>query len=244
MKVIVADDTIAPPSSKLYPAPDFYNINGADVDIDDVIQGGSGNGSAWAAFDLDDGLEIWTFNYDYDTQTPYEVAEETNLPILQAFNKNAASECIADAVQPPMAMCDCEGTEFYEIWNWADLAYLNVMMEEYNNASNPAQTEWAKYNMKAILMQNLGVPGEGNSGNGKNGGATGDIICPYGDPDTDPRTQGWYGYQNWDGTGLPFDPEEIYTGTLLVGGAGGCKAKKIETSADPEDYFYCWNSEG
>jgi hypothetical protein len=79
---------------------------------------------------------------------------------------------------------DEEEEEAFEIWNWADLAYLNVMMEE------PGQTEWKSYGEKAILMQSLGAPDgtpEIDYGIG--------IDCPY--ETTTERRFGYYGYKNY-----------------------------------------------
>ena len=73
----------------------------------------------------------------------------------------------------------------FQVWNWADLAYLNVLMEDYS--ANGEYSDWVDlYDRQAILMQDLGVPGQGNSGNG-----TG---CPYTDGE---RMYGYYGYQNY-----------------------------------------------
>ena len=113
----------------------------------------------------------------------------------------------------------------YQIWNWADLQYLNVLVEDYWTAENStpgdgAQTEWAKtYGMKATLMQDLGIPGGTpgvDFGDGLHGSATNDVPCPYTGPEVADRKLGSYGYENWNGTDNT-NPAI----TLLVGAGNG-----------------------
>jgi hypothetical protein len=104
----------------------------------------------------------------------------------------------------------------YEIWNWADLAYLNVLIQGYG--SSPTTCEWAtKYQMKAVLMQDLGVPGQtGTFGTGTPTVQNGEIDCPYfGD-----RRNGWYGYHNCATTGVYNATIPATSYTLQVGGTG------------------------
>jgi len=109
----------------------------------------------------------------------------------------------------------------FQIWNWADLAYINVLIENENNPSY-AGPDYKKlsYYEEFVLMQDLGVPDSSpvNYGDGSgSGGINGDVPCPY----SGDRINGWYGYQNYDGTGGPFNPANFYTtNTLLVGGTG------------------------
>jgi len=107
-----------------------------------------------------------------------------NLPFLYAYN-NYDINYIGTANSKFPA---------YEIWNWADLAYINTLI-----ATNQL-TNYEKY----VLMQDLGVPGQNNSGNGAG--------CQY----LYPRNQGWYGYQNWI-TDVGFN-NTVTTNTLEVGG--------------------------
>jgi len=87
----------------------------------------------------------------------------------------------------------------FKIWNWADLAYLNVLIGNENQTPkvSPKLSDYDKF----VLMQDLGAPGSNpaNYGDGTN--------CPYaGD-----RKYGWYGYQNQFGNA----PGE--NNTLIVG---------------------------
>ncbi|MDR1204350.1 MAG: DUF6273 domain-containing protein, partial [Peptococcaceae bacterium] len=70
----------------------------------------------------------------------------------------------------------------YQIWNWADLA------DVINQVTGGGKTKFA-------LMQDLGVPNEGNYGDGTGSGRDGD------------DKYGWYGYQGFTGD------EADYTGT-------------------------------
>jgi len=103
----------------------------------------------------------------------------------------------------------------YQIWNWADLAYINVLIENENNPSySGAANKKLSYYSKFVLMQDLGVP---ESSPVNYGDGTGNGGCPY----DYPRNQGWYGYHNYNGTGGAFNSASFYTtNTLLVGGTG------------------------
>ena len=148
-----------------------------------------------------DFADTWTLNYAADN---VQVAPGTNLPVLKIFEHTK----FYDAEQPPRV----EGCDTYEIWNWADLAYLNVMLQE------PGQVEWNGYGKKAVLMQDLVYPGEEEEfySQGINGGADKMTPCPYTEPE---RKLSSYGYQNWDGDGDgAFVAGTIYSGALLLVG--------------------------
>ena len=134
---------------------------------------------------------------------PYEnlnVTPETNLPILSIFTPSA----FPNAVQAPQI----EECKIFQIWNWADLAYLRVLSE------NGQSQSYDQY----ILMQYLGSPDDPTTygdGSGK-GGQNGDEPCPYTDGE---RMFGYYGYQNYL-TQAAYIPGTTANNPLKVGGTG------------------------
>jgi hypothetical protein len=94
----------------------------------------------------------------------------------------------------------------YEIWNWADLAYLNVLLENYQQ--NQYANDWGcLYGKKARLMQDLGTPSDVNS-YGKGSGAPLSYDAN--------RKLGCYGYENLL-TLTPSVSYDILGNQLLVG---------------------------
>jgi hypothetical protein len=154
--------------------------DGADIRTGTAIKT---NGRGYPTFDFDG---VWTFGYKYGSGG-YNVTELTNLPILKAFNNTD----FPDAVQSPYL----PGEEIppYEIWNWADLAYINVIINEGR------LDDYSVFR----LMQNIGVTegvdaGNGNGPDGVYGGSNAADDCPYTQPE---RRLGSYGYESGD-TGL------------------------------------------
>ena len=204
---------------------DPTSVHGADILLEDVVQPKqlTYTGKGWNFTD------VWTFNY-----TDYNVTTATNLPILQAFNINDNNGYFANAVQPPFAECQ---TRNYEIWNWADLAYINTLIynDENYDPSIPDEQLWSYYD-KFVLMQNLGHPNVPTSyGDGLHGGATNNVLCPY--PQAD-RKLGCYGYQNWRGTTLDgaFNATAGYYPTLAT--------NKMLVGIDEWELLKGWDANG
>ena len=206
MKVFLDGEKVILPGSDIHAA----SIHGDDVLLDDIIKGG--DISKWAAWSLGDGNigdKSWTFNYLYNNpSSDYIVTSNTNLPILAAFKKNL----FLQAEQPPYAKCRPDS---YEIWNWADLAYINVLIEEGK----------AGFYDSYILMQDLGDPnvagsfGDGLGSSTTTPGQTSNDPCPY-DGGLTNRRFGWYGYENWNGA------NNLNPATNLLVGVDGWQLSK------------------
>jgi len=119
----------------------------------------------------------------------------------------------------------------YKIWNWADLAYINVLIDNEKKNKSPRLSDYSKF----MLMQDLGVPEQNNYGTGIATDKNGNIACHY---FPEERKNGWYGYQNFtDSNPAAFDSETIYSNILEVGGTTTA-ADTILTNALP------WNTGG
>ena len=101
----------------------------------------------------------------------------------------------------------------YQIWNWADLAYINVLCENQTTNTSPKLNDYTEF----VLMQDLGVPetSPANYGDGSATTENGGIACTYAG---DYRKLGCYGYQNWTDGG--FDPNADYSANDLFVGTG------------------------
>jgi hypothetical protein len=84
---------------------DFNSINGYGIAACAVIKP---NVSPYTTlsfnWDFTPNTGVWTFGYDYATQTPYRVEETTNLPILTVFN-DTNFPIPGTAIQPPFIVC-------------------------------------------------------------------------------------------------------------------------------------------
>ena len=119
----------------------------------------------------------------------------------------------------------------YPIWNWADLAYINVLIENEKTSTSPKMSDYGKF----VLMQDLGVPGKNNYGTGIGTPKNGGINCTYTPSE---RQNGYYGYQNFIGNNpSAFNSATIYNNILEVGGITTA-AYTIPTSNLP------WNTGG
>jgi hypothetical protein len=177
MELWVNETKITP----LTPTPAHDNIHGADITLADATTS-TGYPTSW----FSGTPAAWTFTY----LPNYNVNLKTNLPILAVFNNTD----FPNAMQPPQIK-KCNGA--FEIWNWADLAYLRVLAE------NKQLDTYEKY----ILMQDLGIPNVA----GSYGDGTG---CPYTDGQ---RMFGYYGYQNYVDVGS-FNPNVTTSTTTLYYG--------------------------
>jgi hypothetical protein len=120
----------------------------------------------------------WTFGYspNYNVVTTAGIA--TNLPVLQAFNKTK----FPSALQPPhVNPLSC--LPAFEIWNWADLAYVRVLTR------NGQLGNYEQY----LLMQDLFHPDSIGNYPTTGTGCTYDITAAI---DSN-RRKGCYGYENW-----------------------------------------------
>jgi hypothetical protein len=107
----------------------------------------------------------------------------------------------------------------YEIWNWADLAYINVLINK---------GRLGEYNVYR-LMQNIGVTDgvDAGDGSGPDGEYGGDDDCPY---TQDERRLGSYGYGNGATTllvgadGTPLTVSAWNTGGWVPLGSSSSKA--------------------
>ena len=146
----------------------------------------------------------------------YKVAVGTNLPILAVFTKDD----FPCAIQEP-EIEECELDTFF-IWNWADLQYLNVLIENQyeidQNTGNPLQGNGDKledYDL-FLLMQNLVKPGnEANDADGLGSPKNSNIPCNYLPAE---RRLGSYGYENY--LNSAFSGDYDHTGNQLYVGEG------------------------
>ena len=182
-----------------------------------------------------------TQNWDFNNvwmlcpySSDYQLASGTNLPILKPFTKTAFP---AAEQSPELTGCaPCIDKPDYPIWNWADLAYINVLIDNKKNGITPDIDSYGKY----VLMQDLGHPNDASTyGDGQHGGVSGTETCPYLPQDVN-RANGYYGYENYIGAAGSFTPNNFYTGnTLLVGGTGVASLASITGSANLP-----WNTGG
>ncbi|MCL2041618.1 MAG: hypothetical protein FWG84_06235, partial [Bacteroidales bacterium] len=161
--------------------------------------------------------DYWTFDYDnYNVVTT--TGSETNLPILKTFDKNSNYGFFANALQPPR-VDGCVNT--FQIWNWADLAYLNILIDNQKTFNNDPSFTGDKIENYAgfVLMQDLGIPDSiGTYGLGEE--------CLY----DGNRKFGWYGYHNW-ATASGYDGSVIDNSALIVGGSGTTGIHTIPANA-------------
>ena len=121
----------------------------------------------------------------------------------------------------------------FQIWNWADLAYLNVLIEnEYQSKqTTPVYVglgEKISDYSEFLLMQDLFSPDSLSKF------PTSGIGCDY----ESPRNKGCYGYQNWNGNSY------ITSGSLKVGGNNTAELTTIPISYTAITDNYCWDENG
>ena len=107
-----------------------------------------------------------------------------------------------------------ENCDMYQIWNWADLAYINTLIDN-EFAPTPVSPKMSDYT-EFVLMQDLGspnVPGSYGEGAG----------CTY---TPDERKKGCYGYENFDGTNF------LLTGNLLLVGESAVQLNRDAWNAN------------
>jgi hypothetical protein len=106
-------------------------------------------------------------------------------------------------------------TNAFEIWNWADLAEINNLLNDpaYVDANGHNLAYYYAAGNGFRLMQDLGVPGAGNYGDGTDGasgsGISGKTAAAAGR--TGNEVYGWNGYQGHTGD------EAAYTGAQGTG---------------------------
>ena len=134
----------------------------------------------------------------------------TNLPVLQVFS--SAIPIFETTVQEAIVE-DCE--KVFRIWNWADLAYLNVLIDNKVNGTKLGNGKTIDYYELFLLMQDLGTPDDINSyGKGVATEKNGWVTCPYSASQPE-RHLGCYGYENFI-SGSTYD----YTQLLVGNGTG------------------------
>ena len=129
----------------------------------------------------------------------------------------------------------------YQIWNWADLAYLNVLVENENNPLYDGDDkQQLGYYKNFTLMQNLASP-SGNYGDGSATPLNKNVECPYMLQDPD-RAKGCYGYENY--TSGTYTGAVVNSSSMKVGGTGTTPFATIDATITPTVGNYCWNNGG
>ena len=209
-------------------ALECMRVNGASVSsTDPTSQNGANIDLATALLPATYTGDWATGNWAFTSYAGYHVAPDTNLPILAVFTPTAFPEAVQ---KPKVADCD---KPVYEIWNWADLGYINTMI--YNEVRNIGTPDQKVGYYDYVLMQNLGVPGQGNYGDGSATAQNGMVACPY----EGERKNGYYGYQNWT-TATGFDGTTATANTLKVGGDATTPFATIPTTELPWDPAKGW----
>jgi hypothetical protein len=207
----------------------------------------AGEWDAAKGFSLQPGENFITFKIRTPLSAVDELGENNQptgnkepLIISHALFSEIDDLCLMEAMKGTDSTKVVYYAKEFQIWNWADLAYLNVLIENENNPNYTGDAnKKLSYYDKVLLMQNLSGP-NGNYGNGAPTSQNDNETCPY-LPQEPNRAKGCYGYENYiSGT---------YTGavennTLKVGGNGITPLATINATITPTSDNYCWNSEG
>jgi hypothetical protein len=126
-----------------------------------------------------------------DSETPFCTNPEFEPP-----DPKDEGEIGEDCRRNYIALFEKDFSAAYQIWNWEDLAYLNVLIENDKNGCVSPCEKLSDYNGIAVLMQDLGFPDGGNYGDGSEM-----VSSPQAVRDRHPGDKrfGWYGYEGFTG---------------------------------------------
>jgi hypothetical protein len=148
-----------------------------------------------------------------------------------------SSDAILEA--PMIIMAAPALTNAFEIWNWADLAEINNLLNDpaYVDASGHDLAYYYTAGNGFKLMQDLGVPLAGNYGDGTDGasgsGILGKTAAAAGR--TGNQIYGWYGYQGYTGAEAGYTGAQG-TGSGWAGAAGWTPVGAYTLQTDGESY--------